>query len=173
MSSARLPLTTNSPKAPLPSAWTTRSGVRSRSKRWSFSINYESFYKLGSRRPAVCELWLSPTENRCCGPRSVRLCCWPAMWLIRVPLCVILKNAEAIAIGAMLDISWRAYLAELPYKNYDLSSMPMIFQFSIAIITNDYSSVADVNTRGIKCESGKTSAEMPIQWQSERINWLH
>src|ERR1700687_4446593 len=56
-------LGTNSPNAPVPRACTTRSGMRSRSKRWSFSIRCESCRTTGPSGPAVCEFSLSPTGD--------------------------------------------------------------------------------------------------------------
>jgi len=65
----RLPWERNSPWAPTPRAWTTRSGVRSRSNRASFWISWKLSRRTAPSGPAVLEFWLLPTGW---PPSSVR-----------------------------------------------------------------------------------------------------
>ena len=61
-------VTSKWPYAPEPTACTTRSGIRSRLKRASFSSRCWSWSRTGPRGPAVWEFWLSATG----APDSVR-----------------------------------------------------------------------------------------------------
>ena len=54
-------VTVNVPKAPEPLACMRRSGITSRSKWASFSINQMSCSSAGPRGPAVWMFWLSTT----------------------------------------------------------------------------------------------------------------
>ena len=53
-------VTSKYPKAPAPLAWTTRSGILSRSKWAISSIKLMSCNKIGPLGPTVCEAVLTP-----------------------------------------------------------------------------------------------------------------
>ena len=71
---AAAPLPRNTPWAPAPRAWTTRSGMRSLSKCVIFSRRWWSCRRTGPRRPAFIEWSVSDSRAPCAVVRYAPCC---------------------------------------------------------------------------------------------------